>query len=67
MKSLGGRAMSLGFASADPAPRDSESPPHATRWVATWRAVGRRSDASRSALSDLAITKYLPRGDNQTS
>ena len=35
---VGGSAMSLRFASADPAPRESESPSHATRWVATWGA-----------------------------
>ena len=35
---VGGSAMSLRFASADPAPRESESASHATRWVATWGA-----------------------------
>ena len=35
---VGGSAMSLSLASANPAPRESESPSHATRWVATWGA-----------------------------
>jgi hypothetical protein len=30
--------MSLGFASADPTPRESQAPSHTTPWVATWGA-----------------------------